>query len=51
MTKIIGFAGKKQSGKNTACNFITAIKLAELGICKTSRISEGGDIEVTVILG
>ena len=51
MTKIIGFAGKKQSGKNTACNFITAIKLAELGICKTSRISEGGDIEVTDILG
>ena len=31
--------------------FYTAIKLAELGICKTSRISEGGDIEVTDILG
>ena len=22
MTQIIGFAGKKQSGKNTACNFV-----------------------------
>ena len=51
MTKIIGFAGKKQSGKNTACNFNTAIKLAELGICKTSRLSEDGGIEVTDILG
>ena len=30
MTQIIGFAGKKQSGKNTACNFILAAKLAEV---------------------
>ena len=51
MTQIIGFAGKKQSGKNTACNFILALKLAELGICKTSRLSKNGEIEVTDILG
>ena len=51
MTQIVGFAGKKQSGKNTACNFILAMKLAELGICRVSRLSEGGEIEVTDVLG
>ena len=42
MTQIVGFAGKKQSGKNTACNFVVAMKLAELGICKASRMSDDG---------
>ena len=51
MTQIIGFAGKKQSGKNTACNFVLAVKLAEVGICKTSRLNDEGEIEVTDILG
>ena len=51
MTQIIGFAGKKQSGKNTACNFILAVKLAQAGICKTSRLTKNGEIEVTDILG
>tara|TARA_R110002020_G_scaffold55309_2_gene153590 strand:+ start:12867 stop:13697 length:831 start_codon:yes stop_codon:yes gene_type:complete len=51
MTQIVGFAGKKQSGKNTACNFVLAMKLAELGICKKSRLSEDGNVEVTDILG
>ena len=51
MTQIIGFAGKKQSGKNTACNFILAMKLAEVGICQTSRLNDNGEIEVTDILG
>ena len=49
MTQIIGFVGKKQSGKNTACNFILAIKIAELGISKSTRLSEEGEIEVTDI--
>ena len=49
MTQIIGFVGKKQSGKNTACNFILAIKIAELGISKSSRLNEQGEIEVTDI--
>ena len=51
MTQIIGFAGKKQSGKNTACNFVLAVKLAQVGICKTSRLTDDGHIEVTDILG
>lgn len=51
MTQIIAFAGKKQSGKNTACNFILAMKLSELGICKVSRLTDDGQIEVTDIFG
>ena len=51
MTKIIGFLGKKQSGKNTACNFILALKLIELGVCKTVRLNDKGEIEVSDILG
>ena len=51
MTQIIGFAGKKQSGKNTACNFVLAVKLAQVGSCITSRLSDDGHIEVTDILG
>tara|TARA_R110002012_G_scaffold214684_2_gene385777 strand:- start:4097 stop:4852 length:756 start_codon:yes stop_codon:yes gene_type:complete len=51
MTQIVGFAGKKQSGKNTACNYILALKLAELGVCKKTRLSEKGVVEVTDIFG
>jgi len=51
MTQIIAFAGKKQSGKNTACNFILAMKLAELAVCKVSRLSESGEVEVSDVLG
>ena len=51
MTQIVGFAGKKQSGKNTACNFILAMKLAELGTCERPRLSQDGSVEVTDILG
>ena len=50
MTQIIGFAGKKQSGKNTACNFILATKIAELGVSRGTRLSESGEVEVTDIL-
>ena len=49
MTQIIGFAGKKQAGKDTACNFILATKIAELGICRSSRLNDDGQIEVTDI--
>ena len=50
MTQIIGFAGRKQSGKDTACNFIVAAKIAELGISKSTRLTNTGEIEVTDIL-
>lgn len=51
MAQIVGFAGKKQSGKNTACNFILAMKLAELGVCIASRLSEAGEVEVRDVFG
>ena len=48
-TQIIGFAGHKQAGKDTGCNFILATKIAELGISKSSRLTKSGEIEVTDI--
>ncbi len=51
MTQIIAFAGKKQSGKNTCCNFITMLKLIESGVCKKARLSDSGDIEVSDVFG
>jgi hypothetical protein len=50
MTQIIGFTGRKLAGKDTACNFILAVKLAELGVCKSARITPDGLVEVTDIL-
>ena len=44
MTQIIGFAGRKQSGKDTACNFILAAKIAELGVSKSTRLTNTGEI-------
>lgn len=51
MTQIIGFAGKKQSGKNTCCNYIIAMKLVELGIATKARLTNRGEIEVTDLFG
>ena len=48
-TQIIGFAGKKQAGKDTGCNFILATKLAELQVAKSVRLTKLGTIEVTDI--
>ena len=51
MTQIIGFAGKKQSGKNTCCNFIIMLKLIEDGVCKKARLDKNGNIEVSDVFG
>lgn len=51
MTQIIGIAGLKQSGKDTSCNYITMLKLAENGVCKNARINDQGKIEVSDIFG
>ena len=40
MTQIIGFAGKKQSGKNTCCNFITMLKMIEKNVCEAARLND-----------
>jgi hypothetical protein len=51
MTQTIGFAGKKQSGKNTCCNFIIMLKLIENGVCRKARMNDYGEIEVSDIFG
>jgi len=52
MTHILALAGKKQSGKNTAANFILATYLAHLGIVRGCvEIKASGAIHVTDVWG
>jgi len=51
MTKILGFAGKKQSGKNTCCNFLQMLKFHEYGVCKNASLNEEGHILVSDLFG
>lgn len=52
MTKIIGFSGQKQSGKDLSCSFIIAKVLVETGVCERSRINpETGELEISDVLG
>lgn len=52
MTTILGFAGKKQSGKNTSCNFIIGHSMASLGIVKgTYKINEKGQLWISDLFG
>ena len=51
MTQIIGFAGKKQSGKNTCCNFVMMLKLIEENVCKRAKLDDNGEILVSDIFG
>ncbi len=51
MTQIVGFSGKKQSGKNTCCNFIVMLKLIENGVCKKAKIGDDGLIYVSDVFG
>lgn len=51
MTQIIAFAGEKQSGKNSACNYITLLKLCENGVSKSGFIDDDGNIQVTDVFG
>ena len=51
MTQIIGFSGKKQSGKNTCCNFIVMLKLIENGVCRKAKLGDDGLIYVSDVFG
>ena len=51
MPKIIGFHGRKQSGKNTSCNYIMAYILCKYGVCKNASININGDIIVSDLFG
>lgn len=52
MTQIIGMSGKKQSGKNTACNFIVGHCMHSLGIVRYAyEITEAGELHVSDLFG
>ncbi len=50
MTDIIAFAGKKQSGKNTATNFIFGVEMAGLDIIDAFDIDEKGRLIVPTMV-
>ena len=51
MTKIIGFHGRKQSGKNTSCNYIMAYMLCKYGVAKHASLNSNGEIVVSDLFG
>lgn len=51
MTQIIAFAGEKQSGKNTSCNFLLALKLIQSGSSKKVKIDDDGKLLVSDLYG
>jgi hypothetical protein len=52
MTVIIGFSGKKQSGKNTACNFIIGHTMNSLGLVRgVFRITKEGQLWISDLFG
>jgi len=46
MTKIIGFSGKKQSGKNTSANFIYSVYLVNQNLCQKAKVNDHGTIDI-----
>jgi hypothetical protein len=44
MTKILAFAGTKQSGKSSACNFTTGLIMQQTGMITHSGITEDGKL-------
>lgn len=44
MTKVLCFSGKKQSGKNTSCNFLVGLNMLELGLIKDFHINVEGKL-------
>jgi len=49
MTKVLVFAGKKQSGKDSAANFLTGFLLREAGVIDHFDINEEGQLEVNAV--
>lgn len=50
MTKILAFHGKKDSGKNTLCNFIHGYQLKAFGLIDDFDISDEGKLFVTMAI-
>lgn len=52
MTQIIGFTGKKQSGKSTICNFIIGHSMVSLGIVRGGfKITDQGQLHISDLFG
>jgi hypothetical protein len=49
--RILGFAGKKQSGKNTCANLLIGFEMVSLGLTSGFKITKEGKLWVNDILG
>lgn len=49
--KVLGFSGKKQSGKNTGANFVLGIWMRALSIIEDFKITKKGELWVSDIFG
>lgn len=49
MTKIVAFAGKKQSGKSTCCNYIHGHELKSKNILENFKINQDGSLSVSAL--
>jgi hypothetical protein len=50
MSRILAFSGKKQSGKNTLCNFLHGQQLRAFGVIDGFEITTDGELVVDTIL-
>ena len=50
-TKILGFSGRKQSGKNTAANYLLGLFMKNVELIEDFKVNTRGQLEVTDILG
>lgn len=50
MSKILAFSGKKQSGKNTLCNFLHGYQLKAYGIIDSFDITEDGQLIIETLV-
>lgn len=50
MTKILGFSGKKQSGKTTSVNFMFGLEMVSLGMVSQMKIDDKGRLCVPTTL-
>jgi hypothetical protein len=52
MTKILGIAGKKSSGKNTSINFLVGLHMAALGVIRGKfSLNQKGQLWISDLLG
>ena len=49
--KILGFSGRKQSGKNTCANVIFGWEMISLGITRNFSMSDSGELVISDIFG